>query len=630
MIKKMISVFLIISLCLSIASCGDMELSSSESDAIPSTEESSAFYSENEPNTSPDKEKAEQIKVSLPSSSYYNSYLLDARDLVDKGFYGSKGICNIISSYDDLKLYIKTPVMADIDKSIFEDNIVCFVKMEISSSYVLGFRNLEYSGEYSPMKLYCDKATLTPLEPNNREESEVLDPIDFEAFIVAIPHDKVLGMDNNSKIEIVENEVVNYKARLAGYFDGLGNEEKIFILESSIDANAFKKEYGIENVYINFTSKTVILAHYIPRVYSGLKNIVYNNAKIDENGAYSVDCTMVYNAERQDEINIGALYFIYIPERLVHDKEANVTLNKKVEILRQTDPVNVDYTDYEYVIDILYGDECNSEHLPTEYGEYYWLSEDSTGSPCLIIYRYYEKHDYEIVGYHSIGIDGALQVSVDEYEVEGREGEYKSLSYVRITKEIKELIEKYSPTLALTSKKLEYYKKLGSPLYGTHPTNMQGGWDIYVANYYDEFVDFWRDFVGEDIFNAVDSDTFKTHFVVAVKGSARYGYIENSEIMYRNFYIDENGMHITEDVVIKYGEKTEEYDRNEDMTDLMQKKDLIYDEGALGDEFITCTDYSIILVPREIFDNAFYTDNAFYYLDLITNKIKGKYTYVYE
>ena len=469
------------------------------------------------------------------------------------------------------------------------------------------------------MNLYLDYTYV-----NYLPESDVLDEIDAnKIFILVIPHRDIIGWVEDSKINIVRNELTGYKIREVGNYENLGNEEKVFLFQTLDEQLNFEAENGISHINHNYDSNMMLLEHYIPKSYPNRKNRIYSNARINENGGYEVDCTTYYE-EIEDEINCGKLYYIKVPQRLATELFPTVTLNSRNEVVERDVLINTSYTDYLMTQNILYGDDCVGDFLPKEYGNYYsvarnldelsklvpegkWaLSSDAfENGHILVIYRYYKNHNYETVGYHSLNVfENSIQITVDEYETSGAENEYKCLSYISIPTSIaKDLVENPKTAISVQSNKLEYYEFLGSVSGEKQPSNIENSCDIYVANYYDEFVDFWQDFVGDEIFQKISEDIFKTHFVVAVQAIREK---RNAELIgYRGFYIEDEKMHITLDEIVSRG-----------------GFENLYDEFWVYEPY---TNYEIILVPKELFPTPLYLDNAYYPLDYIYNTVPRDY-----
>ena len=635
MIKKIISLLLALTFLFSVISCGNEAESSSSLNFESSTESSSEWgsesisestnaYSESESESNlpslPEKEiPIEQVVETKVSKTYYKSYQVNSRDLVDEDLIYGREFCITIPSYEELTEYIEETSMGEINEFLFQSNLVLLVNT--GQGGIIGFRNFGLSNDSyrNEMNLYLDYTYV-----NYLPESDVLDEIDAnKIFILVIPHRDIIGWVEDSKINIVRNELTGYKIREVGNYENLGNEEKVFLFQTLDEQLNFEAENGISHINHNYDSNMMLLAHYIPKSYPNRKNRIYSNARINENGGYEVDCTTYYE-EIEDEINCGKLYYIKVPQRLATELFPTVTLNSRNEVVERDVLINTSYTDYLMTQNILYGDDCVGDFLPKEYGNYYsvarnldelsklvpegkWaLSSDAfENGHILVIYRYYKNHNYETVGYHSLNVfENSIQITVDEYETSGAENEYKCLSYISIPTSIaKDLVENPKTAISVQSNKLEYYEFLGSVSGEKQPSNIENSCDIYVANYYDEFVDFWQDFVGDEIFQKISEDIFKTHFVVAVQAIREK---RNAELIgYRGFYIEDEKMHITLDEIVSCG-----------------GFENLYDEFWVYEPY---TNYEIILVPKELFPPPLYLDNAYYPLDYIYNTVPRDY-----
>ena len=635
MIKKIISLLLALTFLFSVISCGNEAESSSSLKFESSTESSSEWgsesisestnaYSESESESNlpslPEKEMPiEQTVETKVSKTYYKSYQVNSRDLVDEDLIYGREFCITIPSYEELTEYIEETLMGEINEFLFQSNLVLLVNT--GQSGIIGFRNFGLSNDSyrNEMNLYLDYTYV-----NYLPESDVLEEIDAnKIFILVIPHRDIIGWVEDSKINIVRNELTGYKIREVGNYENLGNEEKVFLFQTLDEQLNFEAENGISHINHNYDSNMMLLAHYIPKSYPNRKNRIYSNARINENGGYEVDCTTYYE-EIEDEINSGKLYYIKVPQRLATELFPTVTLNSRNEVVERDVLTNTSYTDYLMTQNILYGDDCVGDFLPKEYGNYYsvarnldelsklvpegkWaLNSDAfENGHILVVYRYYKNHNYETVGYHSLNVfENSIQITVDEYETSGAENEYKCLSYISIPTSIaKDLVENPKTAISVQSNKLEYYEFLGSVSGKKQPSNIENSCDIYVANYYDEFVDFWQDFVGDEIFQKISEDIFKTHFVVAVQAIREK---RNAELIgYRGFYIEDEKMHITLDEIVSCGGIENSYD-----------------EFWVYEPY---TNYEIILVPKELFPPPLYLDNAYYPLDYIYNTVPRDY-----
>lgn len=635
MIKKIISLLLALTFLFSVISCGNEAESSSSLNFESSTESSSEWgsesisestndYSESESESNlpslPEKEMPiEQAVETKVSKTYYKSYQVNSRDLVDEDLIHGREFCITIPSYEELTEYIEETSMGEINEFLFQSNLVLLVNT--GQSGIIGFRNFGLSNDSyrNEMNLYLDYTYV-----NYLPESAVLEEIDAnKIFILVIPHRDIIGWVEDSKINIVRNELTGYKIREVGNCENLGNEEKVFLFQTLDEQLNFEAENGISHINHDYDSNMMLLAHYIPKSYPNRKNRIYSNARINENGGYEVDCTTYYE-EIEDEINSGKLYYIKVPQRLATELFPTVTLNSRNEVVERDVLTNTSYTDYLMTQNILYGDDCVGDFLPKEYGNYYsvarnldelsklvpegkWtLSSDAfENGHILVVYRYYKNHNYETVGYHSLNVfENSIQITVDEYEISGAENEYKCLSYISIPTSIaNDLVKNPKTAISVQSNELEYYEFLGSVSGEKHPSNTENSCDIYVANYYDEFVDFWQDFVGDEIFQKISEDIFKTHFVVAVQAIREK---RNAELIgYRGFYIEDEKMHITLDEIVSRG-----------------GFENLYDEFWVYEPY---TNYEIILVPKELFPPPLYLDNAYYPLDYIYNTVPRDY-----
>ncbi len=635
MIKKIISLLLALTFLFSVISCGNEAESSSSLNFESSTESSSEWgsesisestntYSESESESNlpslPEKEMPiEQTVETKVSKTYYKSYQVNSRDLVDEDLIYGREFCITIPSYEELTEYIEETSMGEINEFLFQSNLVLLVNT--GQGGIIGFRNFGLSNDSyrNEMNLYLDYTYV-----NYLPESDVLEEIDAnKIFILVIPHRDIIGWVEDSKINIVRNELTGYKIREVGNYENLGNEEKVFLFQTLDEQLNFEAENGISHINHNYDSNMMLLAHYIPKSYPNRKNRIYSNARINENGGYEVDCTTYYE-EIEDEINSGKLYYIKVPQRLATELFPTVTLNSRNEVVERDVLTNTSYTDYLMTQNILYGDDCVGDFLPKEYGNYYsvarnldelsklvpegkWaLSSDAfENGHILVVYRYYKNHNYETVGYHSLNVfENSIQITVDEYEASGAENEYKCLSYISIPTSIaNDLVKNPKTAISVQSNELEYYEFLGSVSGKKQPSNIGNSCDIYVANYYDEFVDFWQDFVGDEIFQKISEDIFKTHFVVAVQAIREK---RNAELIgYRGFYIEDEKMHITLDEIVSCGGIEDSYD-----------------EFWFYEPY---TNYEIILVPKELFPAPLYIDNAYYPLDYIYNTVPRDY-----
>ncbi|MBQ8739451.1 MAG: hypothetical protein IJZ04_08140 [Clostridia bacterium] len=635
MIKKIISLLLALTFLFSVISCGNEAESSSSLNFESSTESSSEWgsesiskstndYSESESESNlpslPEKEMPiEQAVETKVSKTYYKSYQVNSRDLVDEDLIHGREFCITIPSYEELTEYIEETSMGEINEFLFQSNLVLLVNT--GQGGIIGFRNFGLSNDSyrNEMNLYLDYTYV-----NYLPESAVLEEIDAnKIFILVIPHRDIIGWVEDSKINIVRNELTGYKIREVGNCENLGNEEKVFLFQTLDEQLNFEAENGISHINHDYDSNMMLLAHYIPKSYPNRKNRIYSNARINENGGYEVDCTTYYE-EIEDEINSGKLYYIKVPQRLATELFPTVTLNSRNEVVERDVLTNTSYTDYLMTQNILYGDDCVGDFLPKEYGNYYsvarnldelsklvpegkWtLSSDAfENGHILVVYRYYKNHNYETVGYHSLNVfENSIQITVDEYEISGAENEYKCLSYISIPTSIaNDLVKNPKTAISVQSNELEYYEFLGSVSGEKHPSNIENSCDIYVANYYDEFVDFWQDFVGDEIFQKISEDIFKTHFVVAVQAIREK---RNAELIgYRGFYIEDEKMHITLDEIVSRG-----------------GFENLYDEFWVYEPY---TNYEIILVPKELFPPPLYLDNAYYPLDYIYNTVPRDY-----
>ena len=170
--KKIISLLLALTFLFSVISCGNEAESSSSLNFESSTEsnsewgsesisESTNAYSESESESNlpslPEKEMPiEQAVETKVSKTYYKSYQVNSRDLVDEDLIYGREFCITIPSYEELTEYIEETSMGEINEFLFQSNLVLLVNT--GQGGIIGFRNFGLSNDSyrNEMNLYLD------------------------------------------------------------------------------------------------------------------------------------------------------------------------------------------------------------------------------------------------------------------------------------------------------------------------------------------------------------------------------------------------------------------------------------------------------------------------------------------